>query len=219
MLPNGGPGDMPTAPYEIPVAATGGGPGSPSRRRRHGRLAGMLILCGVAAAGSFTVVELSGSPAATPSAASAASATGAQVAGPTGQAALLSSVLTAASAPASGSAASPAQARAGWRGRLARLRRLGGIDGQFTVQTKDGPRTLAFERGTIQSVSGSDVVVRASDGTTWTWVLTGTSVVREDGSRVAAGKLATGQLVFAGGQVSGGHRDARLIVIRQPKSA
>jgi hypothetical protein len=216
MLPNGGPGDMPTAPYEIPVAATGGGPGSPNRRRRHGRLAGMLILCGVAAAGSFTVVELSGSPAATPS---AASATGAQVAGPTGQAALLSSVLTAASAPASGSAASPAQARAGWRGRLARLRRLGGIDGQFTFQTKDGPRTLAFERGTIQSVSGSDVVVRASDGTTWTWVLTGTSVVREDGSRVAAGKLATGQLVFAGGQVSGGHRDARVIVIRQPKSA
>jgi hypothetical protein len=132
---------------------------------------------------------------------------------------VLSSVLTAASTPAAGSAAAPAQARAGWRGRLARLRRLGGIDGQFTFQTKDGPRTLAFERGTIQSVSGSDVVVHASDGTTWTWVLTGTSVVREDGSRVAASKLATGQLVFAGGQVSGGNRDARLIVIRQPKSA
>ncbi len=44
-------------------------------------------------------------------------------------------------------------------------------------------RTLAFERGVIQSVSGSDIVVRAVDGTTWSWNLVSDTVVREDGAK------------------------------------
>jgi len=63
-------------------------------------------------------------------------------------------------------------------------------------------------------VAGADVTVRAKDGTTWTWVRTSTSVVREDGARAAATALAPGQSVFAAGRVSGATRDARLIVIR-----
>jgi hypothetical protein len=102
------------------------------------------------------------------------------------------------------------------RDALARLRRLGGIDGQFTFETKTGPKTLAFERGTIQSVSGKDVVVRAKDGTTWNWTLVGDSVVREDGTKSASSALAAGQLVFVGGPVVSGSHDARLIVIRNP---
>jgi hypothetical protein len=86
--------------------------------------------------------------------------------------------------------------------------------GQFAFETKKGPRTLAFERGTVAAVAGPNVTVRAKDGTTWTWVLTSTSVVREDGTRVSAGALAVGQPVFAAGPVSGTTRDARLIVIR-----
>ena len=87
---------------------------------------------------------------------------------------------------------------------LARLRRLGGMYGQFTFETKQGARTLAFERGTIASVTRGDVVVRAQDGTTWVWDLTGTSVVRDDGKRSTETALATGKLVFAGGPVAGG---------------
>ena len=90
--------------------------------------------------------------------------------------------------------------------------------GQFTFETKQGARTLAFERGTITGVAKGDVVVRAQDGTTWVWDLTGTSVVRDDGKRATESALATGQLVFAGGPVAGGARNAQLIVIRKAAS-
>lgn len=98
--------------------------------------------------------------------------------------------------------------------RLARLRQLGGMYGQFTYETKQGPRTLAFERGTITSVADNYVVVRAKDGATLTWQLTGTSAVREDGKREPASALASGQTVFTAGLVTGSTRDARLVVIR-----
>jgi hypothetical protein len=97
---------------------------------------------------------------------------------------------------------------------LARLRALGGVDGEFTFHNSTGYHTLAFERGTIQSVSGSQVVVRAPDGTTWTWLIVSDTVVRQNGSKTTAGALATGQTVFAGGPVVSGAKDARLIVIR-----
>ena len=61
---------------------------------------------------------------------------------------------------------------------------LRGVDGQFTVQTRNGAKTLAFERGVIQSVSaGKSITVKASDGTTWTWGL-----VSSDGRARPAGE-------------------------------
>jgi len=96
---------------------------------------------------------------------------------------------------------------------LGRLRALGGVHGEFTFQNKTGFHTLAFERGTIESVSGSDVVVRAPDGTTWTWLIVSNTVVRHNGAKTTASALATGQAVFAGGPVVNGAKDARLIVI------
>jgi hypothetical protein len=179
---------------------TGGGPsGGPfGRGRRRRWTAGLLIAAVAAGGGAFAVAEATGSPAAsaaTPISLSASSAT--QDAST--QAAALSAVLSG-------------------HGRLARLRRLGGMYGQFTDETKKGARTLAFERGTIASVASGDVVVRAHDGTTWVWDLTGTSVVRDDGKRTTASALAAGEQVFAGGPVTGGTRDARLIVIRKASS-
>ena len=58
------------------------------------------------------------------------------------------------------------------------------------------------------------MVVRSADNTTWTWDLVSTTVVRENGKRVAANALADGEQVFAGGPVVSGTNDARLIVIR-----
>jgi hypothetical protein len=96
---------------------------------------------------------------------------------------------------------------------------LRGVHAEFTIRTKSGYKTLAFERGTIQSVSsGQDIVVRAPDGTTWTWNLTSSTVVRRSGQKTATSALATGEQVWAGGPVSGGAMDARLIVIR-PQAA
>ncbi len=101
---------------------------------------------------------------------------------------------------------------------LARLRALGGVDGEFTFHNSTGFHTLAFERGTIQSVSGSDVAVRASDGTTWTWLIVSDTVVRQNGSKSTTSALAQGQSVFIGGPVASGAKDARLIVIRPGSS-
>jgi hypothetical protein len=188
-------------------------PGQPPRGGRgRGRIAAVIVACSVVAGGAFAVTEaVSGS---TPSLTPAASTT--VTSGPTGQAAVLNGVLAdaasgtpAASTPATKAAAVRRLGRA-----LVRLRLLGGIHGEYTFETKSGARTLAFERGTVLSVVGSDVTVRATDGTTWTWVLTSTSIVREDGSRTSAKSLAAGQLVFAAGPVTGTTRDARLIVIR-----
>lgn len=100
---------------------------------------------------------------------------------------------------------------------LRRLRRFGGEYGTFTVTTKEGTRTLAFERGTIESVSGSDVVIRAANGTTMTWLLVSDTVVRDHGESTRTA-LAKGELVFAGGPVAAdGVRDARLVVVRTAK--
>jgi hypothetical protein len=95
-----------------------------------------------------------------------------------------------------------------------RLALLGGIHGQVTFKAKDGFRTLVFERGTVASVAGQVVTVRAADGTTWAWHLVAASVVRESGGTVAASKLATGEQVLVAGQVVNGANDVRLIRIR-----
>ena len=117
-------------------------------------------------------------------------------------------------------AARAARAAAGhcrWlRHRIFRVVLLRGIDGQFTFRTAHGIRTLAFERGTVQSVSSSAIVVQASDGTTWTWDLVSNTVVRENGAKTQRSALATGQPVWVGGPVVSGAKDARLIVIRPP---
>lgn len=104
--------------------------------------------------------------------------------------------------------------------RLRVIRLLGGIDGQLTIQTKNGTRSLAYERGIIQTVtSGSNIVVRGSNGTTWTWDLVSNTVVREKGAKTAETALAPGQAVWVGGPVNSGTKDARLIVIRPAASS
>lgn len=106
--------------------------------------------------------------------------------------------------------------RAACRHPLLRRLALRGVHGEFTFRTKgNGFRNIAFERGTIESVSsGSDIVVRASDGTTWTWELVPSTVVRENGSKTAESSLAAGDQVWTAGPVVQGAMDARLVVIR-----
>jgi hypothetical protein len=98
---------------------------------------------------------------------------------------------------------------------LLRLAAVGGMHGQVTFGAKGEARTLAFERGTVESAGASTITVRAADGTTWTWTLTGHTVVRQAGHRVAAASLAKGDRVFVGGPVVSGADDARLIRIRR----
>jgi hypothetical protein len=122
---------------------------------------------------------------------------------------------TALSDAAGNSSVPPARVR--WA--LGRLRHLGGVDGTVTFHNKTGFHTLSFERGTIQSVSGSDVVIKAADGTTWTWHIVSDTVVRKNGAKATTSALSAGETVFAAGPVVSGTRDARLIVIRPAGSS
>lgn len=194
---------FPTAPYGV-LGSPAGDPGKNGAKgwRSRGKLAAAAIGACVVAGGTFAVVQAStGSPGALAADTQTVAASGFQAgtsASLTGQAATLSSALS--GAPV---------------GRLARLRRLGGMYGEYTFENKKGSHTLAFERGTITSLGHGDLVVRAANGTSWTWQLTSTSVVREDGTKEPESTLADGQTVFVGGPVTNGARDARIIVIRK----
>lgn len=145
----------------------------------------------------------------------AAAATGAAAAHPAGNQACAKAV---AKAKATGTAAAKRQALAHCQSRLVGLARQGVIHIQRTVKTKTGYSTIAFERGTIASVGGGTLTVKAPDGTTWTWHLLKGSMLREDGAKVAASKLATGDQVLVAGPVVSGANDVKLAQIRPASS-
>ena len=81
------------------------------------------------------------------------------------------------------------------------LRALPGEHGQLSFSTKTGAHTVSYERGVITSVTAGTVVVRAADGTTWSWHLAGKTLVVSAAARklVGAGALSPGQRVFVAG--------------------
>ena len=114
-------------------------------------------------------------------------------------------------------ASTPAGKAHAGAGAVARLRRLGGMYGQVAFRGKDGTtRTLAFERGVVTSADG-DLVVKAANGTTWTWQYTASTVVRKGGSKVSRSELSSGAHVLLAGPVVSGARDARLVLIAGTK--
>jgi hypothetical protein len=94
---------------------------------------------------------------------------------------------------------------------LLRLALVGGEHGTVTFNSKSGPVTAVFERGTVESDTGSVITVTALDGTTWTWDLVTNTVVRQDGQTAT---VATGDQVFVAGTQVSGVNNARLIRIR-----
>jgi len=196
--------------YGTPAGGYGSPPADPSstrsRKKRLFRWGAGVTLAGFLAGGGIALAAVSGgSWDGTAAASSASSASNLQ-------AAELNSALS----TAAGSSSTP-PARVRWA--LGRLRRLGGVDGEFTFHNKTGFHTLAFERGTIQSVSGSDVVIKAADGTTWTWQIVSDTVVRKNGAKTTTSALSAGETVFAGGPVVSGAKDIRLIVVRAASSS
>jgi hypothetical protein len=201
--------------YDTPAESYGSSPaGTPqpsrSRRKRLFRWGTGITLAGFLAGGGIAWAATSG-PSATGTSATGPTATGVSTVASSQGAVLNSALATAAST----SSTVPARRV---RSALARLRRVGGVAGEVTFHYQGGYRTLAFERGTIQSVSGSDVVVKAPDGTVWAWTIVSDTVVRKSGSKTTTSALSSGELVFAGGPVVNGDKDARLIVIGTPKS-
>ena len=190
------------APADGGFPASAPGPSGSAPRKKWYRWGVGAAVFGLLAGGGITWAAVSGGGAPASSGSSASSA----------RAAALNTALTDA---AGNQADSPARVR--WA--LGRLRHFGGVDGTATFHNKTGFHTLSFERGTIQSVSGSDVVIKAADGTTWTWHIVSDTVVRKNGGKTTTSALSAGETVFAGGPVVSGTRDARLIVIRPAGSS
>src|SRR2546421_604643 len=73
-----------------------------------------------------------------------------------------------------------------------------------------------FRWGVGAAVFGllAGVVIKAADGTTWTWHVVSDTVVRKNGAKTTTSALSAGETVFAGGPVVSGARDARVIIIR-----
>ena len=188
---------MHDAPADGGFPASAPGPSGSAPRKKWYRWGVGAAVFGLLVGGGITWAAVSGGGAPASSGSSASSA----------RAAALNTALTDA---ASDRADSPARVR--WA--LGRLRHLGGVDGTATFHNKTGFHTLSFERGTIESVSGSDVVIKAADGTTWTWHVVSNTVVRKNGAKTTTSALSAGEAVFAGGPVVSGARDARLIIIR-----
>lgn len=195
------------------------GPGQrPRWSRRTGRLitaaaAGTVLLgsgaaIGVAMTGGASAATNS-SPGSTPVA--VAASTGARAAG-TGSRAIRCAALVE-KATASKHHAVAARLRLLCGRPLLRLALIGGEHGQVTFKGKKGQVTDLFERGTVQQVAGTHVSITAADGTTWTWVITGSTVVHRSGSKVPASDIGTGDKVFAAGTVVNGANDARLVRI------
>ena len=182
------------APADGGFPASAPGPSRPARSKKWYRWGVGAAVFGLLAGGGITWAAVSGGGTPASSASSA-------------RAAALNTALTDA---AGNRADSPARVR--WA--LGRLRHFGGVDGTATFHNKTGFHTLSFERGIIQSVSGSDVVIKAADGTTWTWHVVSDTVVRKNGAKTTTSALSAGETVFAGGPVVSGARDARVIIIR-----
>jgi hypothetical protein len=142
----------------------------------------------------------------------AAATANTRAAHPTGSAACAKAV---AKAKATGTAAAKRQALAHCRRVPAAQRLLGHtLHAQLTVKTKTGYSTIAFERGTIESVNGGVLTVKAADGTTWTWHLLKGSVLRQNGGALAASQLAAGERILAVGPVSNGANYVKMAQVR-----
>ena len=206
----GGPYDVPGGPYDVPGGpySPPGGPYSPppsrfrSRKLRWG--AGIAAAALLAAGGTVAGLKLAGGSSA-PANSTQATALNNELS--TG------GVSTTCPASAGSQSGQSGQVRCHHR-HLHLLRLVRGMYGEVAFYTPGGTRTLAFERGTVESVSGSQVTVRARNGTTWTWTLVSDSVVRKDGQVSTRSELAKGERVFAGGLAVSGAKDIRLIIIR-----
>jgi hypothetical protein len=92
------------------------------------------------------------------------------------------------------------------------------MHGQITVASRKGPKTIACERGTGQSVSGGALIVEAADGVTWTWQVGTDTRIFLARHRAGAGVLAAGQRVAVVGLVTGGTDQARRVLIRHRRA-
>ena len=111
-------------------------------------------------------------------------------------------------------ATSPSAGASADRPRLGRawLRRHT-LHGEVVVETKDGPRTVDVQRGTVTAIDARTMTVKSTDGFTLTWTLGGDLKVFEHRTAVLPSAVKVGTEVGVAGVKDGTTTTARLIVI------
>lgn len=90
------------------------------------------------------------------------------------------------------------------------------LHGEVVVQTKDGTKTVAVQRGEVTEISDSSITVKSTDGYTATWSFASDLHVVRHSSTVKPEEIATGTQVGVAGAKDGEKFVARLIVVPRP---
>ncbi|MQA24770.1 MAG: hypothetical protein GEU94_04720 [Micromonosporaceae bacterium] len=91
------------------------------------------------------------------------------------------------------------------------------LHGELVIDGKDGPRTIAVQRGTVTKADDSEITVKSADGFSLTWKLGEKLRVIERRGSVKADDLDVGDVIALAGPKSGDTPTARLIVISRPR--
>jgi hypothetical protein len=111
----------------------------------------------------------------------------------------------------------PAEAPSGRPDRPVRARvllRRNVLHGEAVVQTKDGQKTVAVQRGEVTAINDKSVTVRSADGFTQTWTFGNPLHVLERRTTVQPSAVKVGDEVGVAGAKEAGSYVARLIAKR-----
>jgi hypothetical protein len=97
------------------------------------------------------------------------------------------------------------------RGRVFLRRNV--LHGEAVVQTKDGVKTIAVQRGTVTAITDTSITVKSTDGFTQTWTFGSPINVIEHRTTVQPTAVKVGTEVGVAGPKENGGYTARLIVI------
>jgi len=87
------------------------------------------------------------------------------------------------------------------------------LHGEATIQTRNGPETVAGQRGTVTAVTSTTVTVKSSDGFTSTWTFGSPIRVVRNRTAVQTDAVTTGIQIGVAGPKMNGTYTARLIVL------
>lgn len=91
------------------------------------------------------------------------------------------------------------------------------LHGEIVVQTDDGTRTIAVQRGTVTEIDDDSMTVKSTDGFTLTWTFGDELRVIERRKTVQPDDVEVGTEVGVAGAKDGDAATARLIVIPRGK--
>jgi hypothetical protein len=100
------------------------------------------------------------------------------------------------------------------RGRVFLRRNV--LHGEAVVQTKDGPKTVAVQRGTVTAITDKSVTVKSSDGFEQTWTFGSPLNVIDHRTTIQPNAVKVGATVGVAGPKENGGYTARLVVIGAP---